>query len=147
MLNCVRLFATPWTVAHQAPLSMGFPRQEYWSGLPFPFPGDLPTPGIKRGPPALAGRCFTCVCVYRIFFQNHLKVYCRHTCPLILKLVFPKSKCILLHNHNMIIKFRKESIDLTLLSTLQFEFQLHQFPIMYFIAIFPLSSISSRISI
>ena len=88
-----------------------------------------------------------CVCVYRIFFQNHLKVYCRHTCPLILKFVFPKSKCILLHNHNMIIRFRKESIDLTLLSTLQFEFQLHQFPIMYFIAIFPLSSISSRISI
>ena len=88
-----------------------------------------------------------CVCVYRIIFQNHLKVYCRHTCPLILKFVFPKSKCILLHNHNMIIRFRKESIDLTLLSTLQFEFQLHQFPIRYFIAIFPLSSISSRISI
>ena len=40
-------FATPWTVAHQAPLSMGFPRQEYWSGLPFPSPGDLPDPGIK----------------------------------------------------------------------------------------------------
>ena len=42
-----RLFATPWTVAHQAPLSMGFSRQEYWSGLPFPSPGDLPDPGIK----------------------------------------------------------------------------------------------------
>ena len=40
-------FVTPWTVAHQAPLSMGFPRQEYWSGLPFPPPGDLPDPGIK----------------------------------------------------------------------------------------------------
>ena len=39
--------ATPWTVAPQAPLSMGFPRQEYWSGLPFPPPGDLPNPGIK----------------------------------------------------------------------------------------------------
>ena len=38
---------TPWTVAHQAPLSMGFPRQEYWSGLPFPSPGDLPHPGIE----------------------------------------------------------------------------------------------------
>ena len=37
----------PWTVARQPPLSMGFPRQEYWSGLPFPFPGDLPNPGIK----------------------------------------------------------------------------------------------------
>ena len=42
----VRLFVTPWTVAHQAPLSMGFSRQGYWSGLPFPFPGDLPDPGI-----------------------------------------------------------------------------------------------------
>ena len=43
----VRLFATPWTVARQAPLSMGFSRQEYWSGLPCPPPGDLPNPGIK----------------------------------------------------------------------------------------------------
>ena len=47
------LFATPWTVAYQAPLSMGFSRQEYWSGLPFPFPGDLPNPGIKPRPPEL----------------------------------------------------------------------------------------------
>ena len=46
--------ATPWTVAHQAPLSMGFPRQEYWSGLSFPSPGDLPNPGIKPTSPALA---------------------------------------------------------------------------------------------
>ena len=45
--------ATPWTVACQAPLSMGFSRQEYWSGLPFPFPGDLPDPRIERGSPAL----------------------------------------------------------------------------------------------
>ena len=44
----VRLFATPWTVAHQAPLSMGFSRQEYWSGLPFPSPGDLPNPGLPH---------------------------------------------------------------------------------------------------
>ena len=46
-LSRVRLFATPWTVAYQAPPSMGFFRQEYWSGLPFPSPGDLPSPGIK----------------------------------------------------------------------------------------------------
>ena len=52
-LSPVRLFATPWTVAHLAPLSMGFSRQEYWSGLPFPSPGDLPNPGIKPGSPAL----------------------------------------------------------------------------------------------
>ena len=44
---------TPWTAAHQAPLPMGFPRQEYWSGLPFPSPEDLPNPGIESGSPAL----------------------------------------------------------------------------------------------
>ena len=58
----VQLFATPWTVAHQAPLSMGFSRQEYWSGLPCPPPGDLPNTGIKPTSltfPALAGRFFT----------------------------------------------------------------------------------------
>jgi len=52
-------FATPWTVALQAPLSMGFPRQEYWSGLPFPPPEDLPDPGIGPASPALAGRFFS----------------------------------------------------------------------------------------
>ena len=52
-LSRVRLFATPWTVAHQAPPSMGFSRQECWSGLPFPSPGDLPDPGIKPGSPTL----------------------------------------------------------------------------------------------
>ena len=46
LLSRVRLFATPWTVAHQAPPFMGFSRQEHWSGLPFPFPGDLPDPGM-----------------------------------------------------------------------------------------------------
>ena len=50
---------TPWTVTHQVPLSMGLPRQEYWSGLPFPPPGDLPDPGIKPVSPALAGKFFT----------------------------------------------------------------------------------------
>ena len=53
LLRHVRLFATPWTVAYQALQSMGFSRQEYWSGLPFPSPGDLPNPGIKLGSPAL----------------------------------------------------------------------------------------------
>ena len=52
-------FATSWAVARQASLCMGFPRQEYWSGLPFPSPGDLPDPGIKPAPPALAGGFFT----------------------------------------------------------------------------------------
>ena len=52
-LSRVRLFATPWTVASQGPPSMGFSRQEYWSGLPFLSPGDLPNPGIEPGSPAL----------------------------------------------------------------------------------------------
>ena len=52
-LSRVRLFVTPWTVAYQAPPSMGFSRQEYWSGVPFLSPGDLPDPGIEPGSPAL----------------------------------------------------------------------------------------------
>ena len=58
----VWLCATPWSEARQAPLSMGFSKQEYWSGLPFPSPGDLPDPGIKAMSlrfPALAGEFFT----------------------------------------------------------------------------------------
>ena len=51
--------ATPWTVARQAPLSMGFTRQDYWSGLPFLSPGDLPNTGIEPASPALAGGFFT----------------------------------------------------------------------------------------
>ena len=52
-------FVTPWIVAGQAPLSMAFSRQEHWSGLPFPSPGDLPDPGIKLVSPALGGGFFT----------------------------------------------------------------------------------------
>ena len=65
MLSCfsrVRLSATPWTVARQAPLSLGCSRQEYWSGLPCPPPGDLPDPGIEPASlmsPALEGEFFT----------------------------------------------------------------------------------------
>jgi len=51
--------ATPWSIAHQAPLSMGFSRQEYWSGLPFPSPGDLPNPGIKPRSPTLQADALT----------------------------------------------------------------------------------------
>ena len=58
-LSHVRLFVTPWTVAYQAPPSMGFSRQEYWSGLPFPSPGDLPDPGIKPRSPALEADALT----------------------------------------------------------------------------------------
>ena len=60
--SCIQLFVTPWSVACQAPLSIGFSRQEYWSGLPCSPPGDLPDPVIKLEffpSPALAGRFFT----------------------------------------------------------------------------------------
>ena len=60
-LSRVLLFATPWTVAHQAPLSVGFPRLEYWSGLPFLTPRDLLNPCIQFGSSALAGGFFTAV--------------------------------------------------------------------------------------
>ena len=61
MVSCVRVFVTPWTVAHQAPLSTDFSRQDYWSQLPLPPPGDFPDPGIEpESPmsPALAGGFF-----------------------------------------------------------------------------------------
>ena len=60
-LSRIWLFATPWTVAYQAPLSMKFSRQEYWSGLPFPPAGDLPDPGTEPVCPALTGGFFTTV--------------------------------------------------------------------------------------
>ena len=58
LLSCVQFFSTPWTVACQAPLSIGFARQEYWSGLPFPSPGNLPDSGIESMSPAWAGMFF-----------------------------------------------------------------------------------------
>ena len=58
-LSRVRLFVTPWTVAYQASLSMGFSRQEYWSGLPFPSPGDLSDPGIEPRSPTLGAKALT----------------------------------------------------------------------------------------
>ena len=85
-LSRVWLSVTPWTVAHQAPMSMGFSRQEYWSGLPFPPPGDLPDPGIEPSSlrsPVLAGGFFTSSatwevviwlgCIY-FFFKSNLQV-------------------------------------------------------------------------
>ena len=68
--TCVWLFETQWTVAHQSPLSMGFSRQEYWNGLQFPTPGDLPNPGNKSASlmsPSLAGGFFTTSCIWETF--------------------------------------------------------------------------------
>ena len=70
-LSHVRLFATPWTVALQFPPSMEFSRQEYWSGLPFPSPGDLPDPGIKTGCPALQADSLTAGASR----EDHLLIY------------------------------------------------------------------------
>jgi len=78
----VQLFATLWTVAHQAPLSMGFSRQEYWSGLPFPPLGDLPNPGIKSMclmSPALAEGFFTTSATWEALLLNHKKSDLCHT--------------------------------------------------------------------
>ena len=58
ILNFIPLFATQWTVAHHAPLSVGFPRQEHWNGLPFPSPGELPDPGMEPASPTLAEDSF-----------------------------------------------------------------------------------------
>ena len=69
LLSHIQFFATLWTVAHQAPLSMGFSRQEYWSGLSFPSPRDLVTPGIEPMSlvsPALAGGFFTTSATWEI---------------------------------------------------------------------------------
>ena len=76
--SLVQQFVTPWTIDHQAPLSMGFPRQEYWSGLPFPVPGDLPDPGIEPMPlvsPALADRFFTTYATWEApYIFQHLHI-------------------------------------------------------------------------
>ena len=65
MFSSVQLFATPWTVACQAPLSMEFFKQEYWSGLPFPPPVGFPDPGMEVASPALVGRFFTTLHTHR----------------------------------------------------------------------------------
>ena len=82
-LGSVRPFVTPWTVAYQAPLSMGFSRQEYWSGLPFPSPGSRPNPGIKPRSPAFqanalpsepSGKPFVTVVITILSVSVHIPV-------------------------------------------------------------------------
>ena len=73
-VSCVQLFVTPWTIARQAPQSMGFCRQEYWSGLPCPSSGDLPDPGMEETmfllSPALAGRFLTTSTTWEALILN-----------------------------------------------------------------------------
>ena len=90
-LSHMRLLETPWTAARQAPLSMGFSRQEYWSRLPFPSSGDLPNPGIEPmslASPARAGRFFTTSATWEaLYLQSLSGVYSsnRHRLQLILE--------------------------------------------------------------
>ena len=75
MFSHVQLFETPWTLAQQASLTMGFSRQEYWSELTFPTPGNLPNPGIEPTSlvfPALAGRFFTNYCWLSVISVEHI---------------------------------------------------------------------------
>ena len=71
LLSHVRLFATPWTVDHQAPPSMEFSRQEYWSGLPFHSPGYRPNPGIEPGSPALQADALPSEPVFSLINYQH----------------------------------------------------------------------------
>ena len=81
-LSLVQLFVTPWTVAYKAPPSMGFPRQEYWSGLPSPSAGDLPDPGIERGSPAVQADALTSEPPGKSsFYQNEGKYPCLRVDP------------------------------------------------------------------
>ena len=84
LFSRVQLFATSWTVVHQTLLSMGFPRQEYWNGLPCPPPGDFPDPGIKLSSPALAGGFFTTEPPgkpYVHIYTHICNLYSRLPCP------------------------------------------------------------------
>ena len=93
-LNHVRLFATPWTVVHQVPLSMGFSSQEYWSRLPSPSLGDLPDPGIESASfvfPALAGGFSTTVpprkTILKYSWWHHPPLFGREVCQIHLQIV------------------------------------------------------------
>ena len=79
-LSHVQLFGTPWTVAYQAPLSMGFFRQKYWSGLPFPFPGDLPDPGVKPAIPKLEADSLPIESLGKPIFKQYCKLNICYQC-------------------------------------------------------------------
>ena len=101
MLSCVRLFATPWTIAHQVPLSMEFSRQESWSGLPFPTPGDLPHPGTKPTSPAsavLAGRFFTTGTTGEVSISSVQFSSVTHSCPTLCDPMNPSTPGLLVHH-------------------------------------------------
>ena len=96
----VRLFATPWTVARRAPLSMGFSKQEYWNGLPCPPPRDLPDPGVEPGSPAL-GRFFTTSTTWETHIPASIcqsqtpNLSLPTASPRVTRCLFPESVCCL----------------------------------------------------
>ena len=93
-LSSVRLFATPWTVAYQAPQSMEFSRQEYWIRLPFPSPEDLPNPGIEPGSPALQAGALPCET------REAQKIYIVHICIYMYIYIYAQTqRCIYAHFH------------------------------------------------
>ena len=101
-LSCVRPFATPWTVAYQAPPCMGFWRQEYWSGLPFPSPGDLPDPGIEPRSPAFQADALTSEPKARLQIAKMTCLRSNHKFPLrtsLWKLGTEQFCCLILSNH------------------------------------------------
>ena len=110
-LGCARLFMTPWTVACQSPLSMEFSRQEYWSGFPFPNPGDLPNPGTELASPgasALAGRFFTTEAI-------SLMLLPRYFLFLLLKTMHSHQLCYLLfRNWKQLLIFEGDTAFLSL---------------------------------
>ena len=101
MLSLVQLFSTPCTVAHQAPLSMGFSGQEYWSGLPFPSPVELPAAGVESTSPALAENFFTTRSSWETIFL------CIDAGELIASLCFPVWSCLSLYISKCISLYRR----------------------------------------
>ena len=99
LLSHVRFFVNPWIVSSQAPLSVGFSRQEHWRGLPFPSPGDLPDPGVEPASPALAGRFFTTVLTGKPIRHTHgiqyivIRVYPIYPTVMVLSRI--RKKCLL----------------------------------------------------
>ena len=114
-LSQVRLFATPWTVAHQAPLSLGFPRQEYWSRLPFPSSGNLPDPGIELASPSF---------FFFFFFKNRFSFTEKNQAentqllPIPFSLLHPPSPLLWIPCHGVLrLHNWRTNIDTLLLTT------------------------------
>ena len=126
-LSHVRLFATSWTVAHQAPLIMGFSKQEYWSGLPCPSPEDLPDQGIKHTSlmsPTLAGRFFNTsatICFFLVCMKDYIQ---SQAIPLVIR-----SKSEYVKRSESITTVTDSPVNVLLLSLSIFFFNLYFFKI------------------